>query len=51
MIFLDMILLRAEEEVLLDDITVKELETTLQTPIRIVKSGGAQLIEAILKSL
>lgn len=44
-------LLRAEEEVLLDDITVKELETTLQTPIRIVKSGGAQLIEAILKSL
>lgn len=43
-------LLRAEEEVLLDDITVKELETTLQTPIRIVKSGGAQLIEAILES-
>lgn len=42
-------LLRAGEEILLDDITVKQLETTLQTQIRIVKSGGAQLVEAMLE--
>ena len=41
-------LLRSGEEVFLDDMTVSELETALQTPINIVKSSGQALIEAIL---
>lgn len=43
------VLLRSGEEVLLDDITVKEIEKALQTPIRIVKSDGKSLIDTIVK--
>ena len=40
-------MLRAGEEVFLDDITVSELEDTLQVPVDIVKSSGENLIKAI----
>lgn len=42
------VLLRSGEEVLLDDLTVTDLEKTLQIEIRIVKSDGTSLIDTIL---
>ena len=36
------------ETVFLDDMTVEELENTLQTPIGIVKSDGKDFVHAIL---
>lgn len=42
-------MLRSGENVFLDDVTVEELEQTLQVPIDIVESGGDDLLEAILK--
>ncbi|WP_105619582.1 DUF512 domain-containing protein [Vallitalea okinawensis] len=42
-------LLKAEEEILLDDITVKEIEDELKTSVRIVETSGKDLIEAILE--
>lgn len=42
------VLLRDGEEVLLDDITVDDLKNTLQTQIRIVKSDGKSLIDAVV---
>ncbi|MDD5936340.1 MAG: DUF512 domain-containing protein [Clostridiales bacterium] len=42
------VMLRSEEEVLLDDVTVKDIEKALQTPIRIVKSDGMSLVTTIL---
>lgn len=42
------VLLRDGENVLLDDLTVNDIERSLQTPIRIVKSEGASFIDMIL---
>ena len=41
-------ILRSGEAVFLDDMTVAELESTLQTPVNIVKSGGQAFVKAIL---
>ncbi len=41
-------MLRSGEQVFLDDLTVAELEKTLQVPIRIVKSDGQSLYEELL---
>ncbi|MBO4506875.1 MAG: DUF512 domain-containing protein [Lachnospiraceae bacterium] len=40
-------MLRAGESVLLDDLTVEDLQKALQTKIRIVKSGGSALIDVL----
>lgn len=40
--------LRAGEEVFLDDMTLEELKTALQVPVNIVKSGGKDLLDAML---
>lgn len=42
------VLLRSGEEVLLDDLTLSDLEKALQIQIRIVKSDGTSLIDTIL---
>jgi len=42
------VMLRSDEDVLLDDMTVSELEGALQTKVRIVQSDGKSLIDAIL---
>lgn len=42
------VLLRSGEEVLLDDLTLSDLENALQIQIRIVKSDGTSLIDTIL---
>jgi len=42
-------LLRSGESVLLDDITIKDIENSLQVPIDIIKSNGDDLIEKIIK--
>lgn len=42
-------MVRSEERDFLDDVTVEELEKTLQVPIDIVKSSGADLLNAILE--
>ncbi len=41
--------LRSGEDVLLDDITIDEIERTLQVPVRIVKSNGDDLFDAFLE--
>ena len=41
-------MVRSEEQDFLDDVTVEELEKTLQVPIDIVKSSGTDLFQAIL---
>ncbi len=41
-------ILRAEEDTFLDDITLGELEKTLQTKLRIVKSDGMSFISALI---
>lgn len=41
-------MVRVEENVFLDDITVSEVEKTLQVPVDIVKSSGRDLINQIL---
>lgn len=48
-LILPSVLLRSGEEVLLDDLTVNDLEKALQKDIRIVKSDGKSLIDTILK--
>ena len=40
--------LRSGEDVLLDDIRLNEIEKTLQVPIRIVKSNGKDLFDALI---
>ena len=40
-------MMRSGERVFLDDVTVEELEKTLQVPIHIVKSDGQSLYEAL----
>ena len=42
------IMLRSNETVLLDDVTVKDMEKALQTPIRIVQSDGKSFIDSII---
>lgn len=42
-------MVRSEEQDFLDDVTVEELEKTLQVPIDIVKSSGVDLLDAILE--
>ena len=39
---------RSGEEVFLDDVTRTEVESSLQVPVHIVKSGGYDLVDAIL---
>ncbi len=41
--------LRSGEDVFLDDITVEELEKSLQVKVDIVKSSGRDFIDAVLK--
>ena len=41
-------MLKADEDVFLDDITVKEVSDALQVPVNIVKSSGQDLIDAML---
>jgi putative radical SAM enzyme (TIGR03279 family) len=43
------VMLRSQEEVLLDDVTVKDIEKALQTTVRIVKSDGMSLINAMIE--
>ncbi|MGL5260279.1 MAG: DUF512 domain-containing protein [Lachnospiraceae bacterium] len=43
-------ILRANEEVLLDDFTVTDLKNALQVPIDIVKSSGYDFVNVLLKS-
>ena len=40
--------LRSGEDVLLDDVHVKEIEKTLQVPVRIVQSNGKDLYDALI---
>lgn len=42
------VLLRSGEDVLLDDVTVGDVEKALQTPVHIVKSDGASFVDAVL---
>ncbi|MDY5578216.1 MAG: DUF512 domain-containing protein [Lachnospiraceae bacterium] len=42
--------LRAGEEVFLDDVTLEEVKTTLQVDINIVKSGGKDLLDSFTGS-
>ena len=41
-------MLRAEEDVFLDDFTVSDVENALQVPLNIVKSSGRDLLDTIL---
>jgi putative radical SAM enzyme (TIGR03279 family) len=42
------VMLRSNEEVLLDNVTVKDIEKALQTTVRIVKSDGMSLVDAMI---
>lgn len=44
-------LLRAGEQVLLDDVTVEDLKKALQTPIDIVQSSGRDFVQKIVRCL
>ncbi|MBE5865077.1 MAG: DUF512 domain-containing protein [Lachnospiraceae bacterium] len=50
-VYLPQNVLRSGETVFLDDLTVSELEETLQVPIYIVKSSGYDFLEAVLEVL
>jgi putative radical SAM enzyme (TIGR03279 family) len=41
-------MMKSGEEVFLDDVTVEELQRTLQVPVTIVKSDGQAFLEAVL---
>ncbi|MDO4295265.1 MAG: DUF512 domain-containing protein [bacterium] len=41
-------MLRSDEDVFLDDVTVEEVQKTLQVPVNIVKSSGQDFVDAIL---
>ena len=47
MVIMPSCMLRAGESVLLDDLTVEDIQKALQTNIRIVKSGGSALIDVL----
>lgn len=42
-------MMKADEEIFLDNVTVSELSDTLQVPVHIVKSNGLDLVNFILK--
>ena len=42
-------MLRAGEEVFLDDVTLEELKKTLQVPVDIVKSSGQDFVNCMLR--
>lgn len=42
-------LLKADEEIFLDDVTLEEFQKTLQVPVDIVKSNGTDFFNAIMK--
>ena len=42
-------MLKADEAVFLDDLTVKDVSDALQVPVDIVKSSGQDLIEAMIR--
>ena len=42
-------LLKADEDILLDDMTLKELEKSLQIPISIVKSSGDDFVRSVVE--
>lgn len=44
------VLLRSGEEVLLDDLTLKDIQNALQTEIRIVKSDGKSFIDTVINT-
>ena len=44
------VMLRSGESVFLDDVTVKQVEKTLQVPVDIVKSSGYDLVESIISA-
>ena len=44
-------LLKADEDILLDDMTLKDLENTLQIPVSIVKSSGEDFVRSILEQI
>jgi len=41
-------MLKNEEDVFLDDVTVEELSNALQLPVNIVKSNGKDFVEEVL---
>ena len=41
-------MLKADEDVFLDDYTVKQVSDALQVPVDIVKSSGQDLVDAVL---
>ncbi len=47
-LLLPVCLLRSGEDVLLDDLTIGDLEKALQVPVNIVKSSGYDLVNAVL---
>ncbi|MGN0505519.1 MAG: DUF512 domain-containing protein [Lachnospiraceae bacterium] len=47
-LLLPSVLLRSGEEVLLDDITLSDMEKALQTKIRIVQSEGKSLVDTVI---
>ncbi|BBF42213.1 Fe-S oxidoreductase, related to NifB/MoaA family with PDZ N-terminal domain [Lachnospiraceae bacterium KM106-2] len=47
-LILPSVLLRSGTDVLLDDLTVKDIETALQIPIRIVKSDGKSFVDTVI---
>ena len=42
-------MLKADEDIFLDDYTVKDVADALQVPVHIVKSSGQDLIDAVLE--
>lgn len=44
-------LMKADEDILLDDMTLKTLENTLQIPISIVKSSGSDFVHCIIERI
>ncbi len=44
------VLLRSGEQVLLDDLTIQDLEKALQIPIRIVQSDGESLLKQVINA-
>ena len=42
-------MLRSGEDIFLDDITVHDIEKTLQVPVNIIKSSGQDFLDGILQ--
>ena len=40
-------MLKADEDIFLDDITLNELSTALQVPVNIIKSEGEDLVKCV----